>query len=141
MPETTRSEVASNPVAVPNPGIVPNPSVLPSPGLLVIWSSGDREVALKMVFMYTYNSKLKGWWNTVRFCIWGPSARLLASDNELQEKVSKMIEAGIEVVACKACADSYPGVSPVLESLGVDVKYMGAPLTEMLKSNWSTLCF
>ena len=41
--------------------------------LCVIWSSGDREVALKMVFMYTYNAKAKGWWNTVRFVIWGPA--------------------------------------------------------------------
>ena len=26
--------------------------------LVVVWTSGDREVALKMVFMYTINSKL-----------------------------------------------------------------------------------
>ena len=29
--------------------------------LVVLWTSGDRDVALKMVFMYTLNSKLKGW--------------------------------------------------------------------------------
>lgn len=26
--------------------------------LAVLWTSADREVALKMVFMYTYNSKV-----------------------------------------------------------------------------------
>ncbi len=30
-------------------------------GLVVVWTSGDREVALEIVFMYTLNSKLKGW--------------------------------------------------------------------------------
>jgi hypothetical protein len=109
--------------------------------LCVIWSSGDREVALKMVFMYTYNAKAKGWWNTIRFVIWGPSAKLLAGDDELKGKVKDMIEAGIEVLACKACADSYPGVIPALEEMGVDVKYMGVPLTEMLKDGWHSLTF
>ena len=33
--------------------------------LIVLWTSGDREVALKMVFMYTFNSKTKGWWEDV----------------------------------------------------------------------------
>ena len=33
-----------------------------SESVAVIWSSGDREIAKKMVFMYTKNSKLKGWW-------------------------------------------------------------------------------
>ena len=109
--------------------------------LCVIWSSADREVALKMVFMYTYNAKAKGWWNTVRFVIWGPSARLLAGDGELEGKVKDMIQSGIEVLACKACADSYPGVTAALEDMGVDVKYMGVPLTEMLKEGWHSLTF
>jgi hypothetical protein len=29
--------------------------------LVVLWTSGDREVALKMAFMYTYNSKRFKW--------------------------------------------------------------------------------
>ncbi|RLB28776.1 MAG: DsrE family protein, partial [Deltaproteobacteria bacterium] len=31
--------------------------------LVVLWSSGDREVATRMVFMYTLNAKRKGWWH------------------------------------------------------------------------------
>ena len=53
--------------------------------LVVIWSSGDREVAEKMVFMYTLNSKLRQWWKEVTFIIWGPSAKLISEDIELQE--------------------------------------------------------
>ena len=40
----------------------------------------------------------------------------------------------MEVVACKACADSY-GVSDILEKMGIEVKYMGQPLTQYLKED------
>ena len=52
-----------------------------------------------------------------------------------------MKEAGVELFACKACADNY-GVSDKLAGLGIDVKYMGMPLTEILKkSDWKTITF
>ena len=38
--------------------------------LFVLWSSGDREVAKKMVFMYTLNAKLNGWWNDISLIVW-----------------------------------------------------------------------
>ncbi len=101
--------------------------------LYVLWTSGDRNVALSMVFMYTFNSKIKGWWEDVCLIVWGPSAKLLSEDVELQDRVRQMIEAGIDVVACRACADMY-GVSEVLEDLGVEVKGMGHPLSQILKS-------
>ena len=43
-----------------------------------------------------------------------------------------MKDAGVELLACKACTDSY-GVSEVLENMGITVKYMGLELTEFLK--------
>ena len=51
-----------------------------------------------------------------------------------------MKEIGIEMLACKACADSY-GVSPDLEKLGIDVKYMGVPLTDYIKEGKKVLTF
>lgn len=33
--------------------------------LVILWTSGDREVALKMVFMYGLNAKVKGWWKVL----------------------------------------------------------------------------
>jgi hypothetical protein len=108
--------------------------------LVVIWASGDREVALKMVFMYTKNSRLRGWWGRVRLVVWGPSAPLLAEDQELQEELGELQAAGVELQACRACADLY-GVTDRLQSLGIEVVYMGAPLTEMLKAGWTCLTF
>lgn len=117
-----------------------NESSKPANELIVLWTSGDREVALKMVFMYTFNSKTKGWWDDVCLIVWGPSSKLLAEDKELQERVAAMLQAGVEVVACKACTDSY-GVSDILEALGVEVKFMGQPLTQMLKQNSKLITF
>ncbi len=108
--------------------------------LLVVWTSGDREVALKMVFMYAENAKKNDWWKEVRLLVWGPSAKLLSEDTELQDYVKKMKTEGVEVIACKACADSY-GVAEKLETVGVKVFYTGKALTEMLKTDWKTVTF
>lgn len=108
--------------------------------LVVIWTSADREVALKMVFMYSTNSMLKGWWDKVHLLVWGPSSKLLSEDKELQDQISQMLKAGVKVMACKACADSY-GVSEVLETLGVEVKYTGQTLTDFLQSGYKVITF
>ncbi len=108
--------------------------------LVVIWTSGDKEVALKMVFMYTIHSKKMGWWNDSELIVWGPSAKLLSEDLELQEKIIQMKELGIKVTSCKACTDSY-GVTKVLEDLGIEVQYMGEPLTQYLKDGQKVITF
>jgi hypothetical protein len=108
--------------------------------LLVLWTSGDRDVALNMVFMYTYNAKKYEWWDSIRLIVWGPSAKLLAEDEELQQEIKKMKAAGIELFACKACSDRYE-VSEKLQELGINVKYIGKDFTEMLKNGWTVLTF
>ena len=112
----------------------------PTGKLFIIWSSADPGVAKNMVLMYAKNSKLQGWWDQVRLVVWGPSAALLAEDRELQAELAQSAEAGVELLACRACADRY-GVSDQLTALGVKVIYMGAPLTDMLKAGWSSLTF
>jgi len=106
--------------------------------LVILWTSQDKEVAQKMVFMYAKNSKLRDWWGQVRLIIWGPSAKLMATDGELQEELEELKLAGVELQACKACADQY-GVSERLADLGVEVIYMGLPLTNYLKGDWAVL--
>lgn len=100
--------------------------------LTVVWTSGDRDVAIKMVFMYTYNAKKNGWWKDITLLIWGPSSKLLSEDKEIQDYVKKMLEEGVHVMACKACADLY-GVADKLTELGVKVKYAGVDLTNFIK--------
>ncbi len=101
--------------------------------LVVLWTSGDPDVPEKMVFMYTHAAKRAGWFKEVTLVIWGPSAKLIAENSMLQEKIKAMQKDGIVIEACVACANMY-GVAESLRKLGVDVKGMGKPLTEYLKS-------
>jgi hypothetical protein len=105
---------------------------------LLVWTSGDREVALKMVFMYAYNCKKRGWMDTVRLLVWGPSAKLLSEDEELQEQLAGLKDVGVELYACKGCADLY-GVSDKLSSLGINVMYTGTMLAELQQKGWHVL--
>ncbi len=112
----------------------------PGDHLLIVWTSGDPEVARKMVFMYAFNSRDKGWWDRVTILVWGPSAKLTSQDEIIQESLKQMQEAGVELMACKACADLY-GVGPALEALGIEVRYSGSYLTDCLKSGQRIICF
>jgi len=114
----------------------------PEDKLVVVWTSGDRDVALKMVFMYTYNGSTArfGWWQDITLVVWGPSAKLLSEDKELQDYVTTMKKAGITLEACKACADMYE-VSGALTGMGVEVKYMGDTLTGYIKEGRHVVTF
>ncbi|AGW14095.1 DsrE family protein [Megalodesulfovibrio gigas] len=106
--------------------------------LAILWTSSDREVALTMAFMYARNSKTESWWDTVRLVVWGPSAEVLAMDHDLRQQIRDLRQQGVEVLACKACADLFD-VADRLSSLGVTVLPMGPELTAMLKDDWKIL--
>jgi len=106
--------------------------ILDKDKLVVVWTSGDKEVAMKMVFMYTFNAKKYEWWKDITLLVWGPSAKLLSEDKDLQDYVKEMLEIGVNVLACRGCADMYE-VSEDLEKLGVTVKYTGKDLTDFIK--------
>ncbi len=108
--------------------------------LLIIYSSADKEVFTKFAFVYAINAKKQGWWQDVTFITWGPSNKTIANDEELKEKIKQLKDAGVKLQACKWCAEQYE-VDGILSELGVEVKYMGQPLTEMLKSDWKVLTF
>ena len=116
----------------------PEVSAQSSDTLIVLWTSGDPDVALKMVFMYAGASARVKWWSHVRLIVWGPSAKITAENAEIKEGIAKMQENGVVIEACKACADDY-GVSDTLTSLGIDVKYMGKLLTQCLKGNYTVI--
>jgi hypothetical protein len=102
--------------------------------LYIMWTTGDPVTAEKMVFMYGGNSLRNGWWEEVTIIIWGASAQLAGTNAGIQEKIRELISLGVEFTACKRCAEDL-GVAEQLESIGVEVKFWGAPLTELLKSS------
>ena len=108
--------------------------------LAVLWTSGDIEVADKVCFIYTHTAKKSNWFDEVVLIVWGPSAKLLTESPALQENIKEMIEDGVVVQACSWCANQY-GVSENLKEMGIEVKGMGHPLSDMLKENWKVLTF
>lgn len=108
--------------------------------LLIVWTSGDPDVAHKMVFMYAFNAQKNGWWDQVTLLVWGPSAKLSSEDQEIQASLKRMKDQGVELLACKGCADQY-GVSSKLEDLGIEVKYTGTYLTDFIKSGNKVISF
>jgi len=108
--------------------------------LICLWTVPDAEVALNMIFMYALNSKRHGWWKDVKLIIWGPSAETAAIDPEIQKELERLLDEGVEVEACKACAEIY-GVKDKLEELGVNVYYIGEQLTEHLQQDNQVLTF
>lgn len=102
--------------------------------LTILWTSEDEETAINMILMYTLKSNVNKWWKECNLITWGPSNKLLASNPEVQSMVRQIQEAGVKVYACKRCAEAY-GIVKELESLGVEVKLMGEPLTGYLQDD------
>jgi hypothetical protein len=108
--------------------------------LAILWTSGDPEVAHRVCLMYTHAAKNNAWADDVTLIVWGPSSRLLAADKDVQAKVRQMMEDGVRVEACIACANSY-GITDDIRALGIEVKPMGKPLTDMMNRGYKVLSF
>jgi len=108
--------------------------------LLIVWSSGDPEVAKKMVLLYSGVILPRNYWYQAHLMIWGPSAKLLAENAELQTMLQKVKESGVELSCCVVCSDSY-GVTEKLKSLGVKAIHTGELLTSALKEDWKVVTF
>ena len=102
--------------------------------LYILWTNDNPITAEKMVFMYGINSILQDWWEKVTIIIWGATVQLACENEEIQGKINEALKEGVHITACKACADQL-GVSDDLEKLGIEVKYWGVPLTEILTNN------
>jgi hypothetical protein len=108
--------------------------------LHVLWTTGEKDVAIKVVFPYLLNSKANGWWDEVNLIIWGPSAKLAAHDRQIHRELQDSLDSGITIEACQACTDSY-GVTEKIRSMGIEIRYMGGPLTEYLSGQDTVLTF
>jgi hypothetical protein len=108
--------------------------------LVVLWSSGDPDVAEKACLMYAHAAKRNSWFKEVILIVWGPSEKLLAENALLKDKISAMKKDGVIVEACVACSNMY-GVTNDLKVCEVDVKGMGVPLTLYLKRGYKIISF
>ena len=108
--------------------------------LLIVWSSQDKEVADKLVLMYANVMLPRKYWDEAILMVWGPSAKLLSENHDLQEKLKEIAATGVKLQACIVCTDSY-GVSDKLEALGIELIHTGEMLTHALQNNWKVITF
>jgi hypothetical protein len=108
--------------------------------LHVLWTTGEKDVAIRMVFQYLMNAKANGWWDEINLVIWGPSAKLTSEDEEIQDEIQMCLDSGMTVQACKACTDSY-GITKKIMRLGINVRMMGESFTEYLRGDGKVITF
>lgn len=102
--------------------------------LNILWTTDNKDTVFNMVAMYALNSITHNWWNRVNVIIWGAAAKLAGTDTQVQTEIKEMLRQGINVEACKDCCNNF-GVSERLTTIGVNVRYMGQPLTEYIKAD------
>jgi len=98
----------------------------------ILWITDNKDSIFNILTMYTINSKKYGWWQYVNVIIWGASAKLVGTDPQVQTEIKAMINQGVTIEACKDCCDNF-GVTDQLTKLGINVRYMGQPLTDYIK--------
>ena len=108
--------------------------------LNVLWTTGEKDVALRMVFVYIMNAKANGWWDEINLIIWGPSAKLVGENRLIRQEIELLLQSGVTIEACQACTDSYKVTEPLIK-LGVSVHFMGEPFTEYLNSGDKLITF
>ncbi len=101
--------------------------------LNILWTTTNKDTIFNMISMYAINSKTHDWWKQVNVIIWGASVRLVGDDTQVQTEIVEMLHQGVSIEACKACCDNF-GVADKLTKLGINVRYMGEPLTDYIKN-------
>ena len=54
--------------------------------LYVFWINDNPVTAEKMVFIYTINLLIRGWWEKITLIIWGAPVKLVSEDAAIQKK-------------------------------------------------------
>ena len=100
--------------------------------LLVILSSGDREVALEVGLIYPLNAARNKWMDEVKVIIFGPSEKVAATDAEVQGRIKELLALGVEVMACKWCSGRM-NITKALEDIGIKVVGVGPIISQLIK--------
>jgi len=108
--------------------------------LLIVWSTEEVEVAKKMILLYGSVILPRGYWDEAHLMVWGPSARVLAENSELQSMLKTVQESGVETSVCVVCSDDY-GVTEKLKRVGITPEHTGERLTHALQNDWKVITF
>jgi hypothetical protein len=102
--------------------------------LTILWTNDNPETSELMVMMYATNSMKLNLWDKLTVVIWGATSKLVAENTMIQELITEAKNAGVIFSACQSCAEKL-GTKDTLQNLGIELKYWGSPLTEIIKNN------
>lgn len=88
--------------------------------------------------MYATNALKHGWMQDVQLFFFGPAEDLLLEDPDLQEMLLEFHRQNRTAVACKFLSDRN-GASAGLADLGVQVAYVGAQISNLIKDGYVPL--
>jgi len=106
--------------------------------VMFVLSTGEKGKAMAGL-VYATNAIRNHWLGDIRVFFFGPFEKLLAEDSEIQELAAQLTEHH-RPMACKFISDNH-GVSDQLSGLGVDVQYVGQPISEALNEGYVPMVF
>jgi hypothetical protein len=101
--------------------------------LLVIIASADKQKALTAL-MYAKNTIHYKWLDDVKVLFFGPSENLMINDPDVRHEAESLAEV-TEPIACKFLADR-DGLTEEINSIGMEVNYVGTVIAELLKEGY-----
>ncbi len=110
--------------------------------ILVIVSSGDKGKAFTGL-LWASRLKEKGLAGDVRVYLFGPAEKLIADgDEELRSMVRKLIDLGVEVLACHGVAEMGGYEDKLKEFMGEErVTHVGRLIVERIREGYVPLVF
>lgn len=108
--------------------------------LLIVISTDNLDSILKFPLLYGGVSLPRGYWKRVHIMFWGASILVVKNETVLREKVTELMNDGVEFSACIVCVEEYEAIDS-LESLGIVCNHTGELLTTALKNDetWAML--
>ncbi len=108
--------------------------------LSILWTSGERDVALKVVLRYIETELEAKHWPGIELIIWGPSVRLAVDDDPIRDKLIELQHNGLEAKACVVCAEEYE-VTDRLQAANIRVDFVCEDLTHLIQSQLPFVSF
>lgn len=106
--------------------------------LTVLWTTDNIDTSLNMILMYTKNAMINKWFLEIEVIVWGASMKLVSENLKIQKAIKETELAGVKFKGCLACAKKLL-VEDKINEFGLELDYMGVPLTNVLKSDGKLL--
>jgi hypothetical protein len=106
--------------------------------VMVIISTAEKDKALTGI-LYAKNAQKNKWVDELRVIFFGPFENLVCEDDEVIQAASELLDYQTPI-ACKFLSDK-SGTSDKLTELGFNVEFVGALISDSIKSGFVPLVF